>query len=81
VVERPRAGYRIPIDVGAADPRAYASLYASPPAPLADLARHPATAEHIAFKLAHHFVQHFLLIRIEQLAGDNTDNRGYRRFS
>jgi uncharacterized protein (DUF1800 family) len=23
---------------------------------LADLARHPATAEHIAFKLAHHFV-------------------------
>jgi D-alanyl-D-alanine carboxypeptidase len=40
-VERPPAGYRIPIDVGAADPAEYAALYASPPAALADLARRP----------------------------------------
>ena len=41
VVERPPTGYRIPIDVGAADPIAYASLFASPPAEIVDLERQP----------------------------------------
>ncbi len=41
VVHRPPAGYRIPIDVGAADPAAYAALFETPPPALANLARRP----------------------------------------
>jgi hypothetical protein len=44
VVAHPPAGYRIPIDVGAADPAAYAALFDAPPAALATLAHHPGTA-------------------------------------